>query len=176
MGKDELTRLLLQLDEEFALLHPDLIERPTVVIAGGSAFVLRDLTRRAVTHDIDVLLAESHVRAVMAGYPAINGRIAAYADHIPYNFEDRLVDLDLGARAITFKTPSAEDLVVMKLYAQRPSDMQDIEDAIGQGKVDWGLLERLVHDPEEARASALSPRRYAEMADAFERLKEAHGR
>lgn len=178
MDKEELVRLLLRLDEEFALCHPDGVgrQRPTVVIAGGSAFMLHDLTRRPVTHDVDVLAAESHVRALMSGYPAMNGRIAVYADHIPYNFEDRLVELDIGARALAFMTPSVEDLVVMKLYAQRPNDMQDIEGAIAQGRVDWALLERLVRDPDEARASALSPARYEEMASAFMRLKEEHGR
>lgn len=36
--------------------------------------------------------------------------------------------------------------------------------------------QRFVTDPEEAQASSLVPRRYREMADAFERLRERHGR
>lgn len=73
---------------------------------------------------------------------------------------------------IDFKVPSTEDLVVMKLYAQRPNDLQDIESAAAGKKLDWNLLEHLVYDPDEAAASALSPWRYGEMTDAFERFKE----
>lgn len=133
--------------------------------------MLRDLTSRETTHDIDVLHADASLREVLAGYPIVNGAVAAYADQIPYNFEDRLVDLCLNTRVVKFQVPSTEDLVVMKLYAQRPNDMQDIECTAAEQKLDWDLMEHLVYDPDEAAASALSPRRYNEMVDAFERFK-----
>lgn len=176
MVLDELTSTLLAIDEEAALFQGPCNEKAVVVIVGGAAFMLRDLTNRAVTHDIDVLQADRIVRTILANYPNVNGSVAAYADQIPYNFEDRLVALDLDTQAITFVTPSTEDLVVMKLYAQRPNDMQDIESAASRGQIDWNLLEKLVMDPDEAAASALSPRRYREMVDGYLDFKERFGK
>lgn len=172
MRTDDLRQTLLDIDEEVYLLHGVIQPKPCVVIVGGAAFLLRDLTSRVTTYDIDVLQADDVVRKVLAGYSNVNGSVAAYADQVPYNFEDRLVELDMQTRTIDFKVPSTEDLVVMKLYAQRPNDMQDIESAAAGKKLDWGLLEHLVYDPDEAAASVLSLRRYGEMTDAFERFKE----
>ena len=64
----------------------------------------------------------------------------------------------------------------MKLYAERPSDIQDIDGAVSAGEIDWDLLEQLVYSDDEAAASALSTRRYEEMKSAFERMKERCGR
>lgn len=172
MERLDLTSTLLAIDEEASLLLGPCSQKPIVVIVGGAAFLLRDLTSRTVTHDIDILQADSLIRNILAGYPNVNGSVAAYADQIPYNFEDRLVELDLNTQVVTFVTPSTEDLVVMKLYAQRPNDMQDIESAAAKGLIDWELLDKLVMDPDEAAASALSPRRYREMVDAYARFKE----
>lgn len=147
-----------------------------MVVVGGAAFLLRDLTSRTVTHDIDVYMADGAVRDVMANYPNVNGAVAAFADQIPYNFEDRLVSLDLPTKAIDYVTPSTEDLIIMKLYAQRPNDMQDIESAANRNLIDWNLLERLVRDPSEAAASALSERRYKEMVSAYECFIERNAR
>ena len=69
-------------------------------------------------------------------------------------------------------TPSTEDLVVMKLYAERPNDVQDIDAAAERGAIDWQLLDRLVYDQDESKASALSERRYQEMVGSYERFCE----
>ncbi len=172
MQKQDLEATLLAIDEEAGLVLGDNEVRPTVVIVGGAAFLLRDLTCRSVTHDVDVLQSTQAIRQILKAYPAVNGAVASFADQIPYNFEDRLVALDIGAKAVSYMTPSTEDLVVMKLYAERPNDIQDIDSAAAQGKIDWSLLDRLVHDPDEAQAAALSERRYKEMLSAYERFKE----
>ena len=116
-------------------------------------------------------MADSTLREIMAGYPNVNGGVAAFADQIPYNFEDRLASLDVNTKAVNFVTPSTEDLVVMKLYAERPNDMQDIESAARKNAIDWELLEKLVYDNNEASAATLSQRRYKEMVSAYERFK-----
>ena len=171
MIKADLVKTLLDIDEEVSLSTEPGARRPSVVLVGGAAFMLRDLTSRSVTHDIDVLMADETVRVVMRGYPNVNGAVASFADQIPYNFEDRLLRLEIGSKAVDFLVPSDEDLVVMKLYAARPNDMQDIECAARSGKLDWSLLEHLVYGPGEADASILSQRRYREMVDAYEEFK-----
>lgn len=94
-------------------------------------------------------------------------------DQIPYNFEDRLVELNIGTTTVHFVVPSLEDLIIMKLYAQRPNDIQDIESAAKSNLINWDLLEYLVYSDDEAKASTNIKRRYNEMVDAFKRFKEA---
>ena len=172
MNREELISILRGIDEEASLLLGCLKYTPHVVIVGGAAFFLRDLTDRSTTHDIDVLNADSVIREIISGYPQINGGVAAYMDQIPYNFEDRLVPLEIGTTTIRFVTPSVEDLIVMKLYAERPNDLQDIHSAAQKGSVNWVLLEHLVYDDDEAKASTNIKRRYNEMVGAFERFKK----
>lgn len=176
MQRDDLKKLLLDIDEEARLILGECDPRPCVVIVGGAAFVLRELTPRKATHDVDVYEADDIVSRILGRYPALNGAVSAYADQIPYNFEDRLVALDLGTRVINFVTPSVEDLVVMKLYAERPNDIQDMDGAAKSGKLNWELLEKLVYGGNEAKASAMSEKRYLEMTEAYERMKARCGR
>ena len=171
MDKDRLVNTLLAIDEELSLTIATKV-RPKIVIVGGAAFFLHDITERRTTHDIDILHADSAAREILSHYPNVNGAVVAYEDHLPYNFEDRLIPLNLDTKAIEFFTPSIEDLIVMKLYAERPHDIQDIDEAARRDQVNWGLLENLVYDPDEARGSALVPRRYDEMVGAFERFRE----
>ena len=171
MHKENLIEILQGIDEEAALLLGVSSNKARVILVGGAAFMLRDLTTRQATHDIDVLSADAVVRGIIASYPEVNGGVAAFADQIPYNFEDRLVRLNLSTQAIDFFAPSTEDLVVMKLYAQRPNDVQDIDGAIASGQMDWELLETLVYGDDEAKASCLVERHYEEMVRAYETIK-----
>ena len=174
-GKERLVELLLTIDEEATLLLGGQGKRYPVVIVGGSAILLHDLTNRPTTHDIDVLSCHAALRDVLANYAAVNGAVAAYADQIPFNFEDRLVRLDLPTETVDFMTPSIEDLAVMKLYGWRPNDQQDLESPAMLDAIDWDKLDRLVRDPDEAAASALSPRRYREMVGIYEDYARRHG-
>ena len=174
-GKERLVELLLTMDEEATLLLGADGRCFPVVIVGGSAFLLHDLTNRPTTHDVDVLSCHAALRGVLANYAAVNQAVAAYADQIPYNFEDRLLRLDLPTETIDFLTPSVEDLAVMKLYGWRPNDQQDLESPAMLDAIDWEKLDRLVFDPDEAMASALSPRRYREMASIYADFARRHG-
>ena len=60
----------------------------------------------------------------------------------------------------------------MKLYADRPNDVQDVDGAVRAKRIDWNLLERLVYARDEAKASSLSEQRYRQMTEAYERMKE----
>lgn len=52
-GKDALKRLLLRIDEEAYLELGILSPRPKIVIAGGSALLLSDLTACMVTYNVN---------------------------------------------------------------------------------------------------------------------------
>lgn len=171
MDSRELKAILLGIDEEASLSLPPLPLTSRVVLVGGSALMLRDLTTRPATHDIDVLQADSIIRTIISRYPQVNSSVQAYADHIPYNFEDRLEVLDIGARRIEYLTPALEDLAVMKLYAWRQNDIADLTSERFVQSINWALLRALVYDPNEARASVLSERRWREMAAIFEQYE-----
>ena len=58
MYMQDLKNTLLGIDEEAELEIGPREERPGVVLVGGSAFILNDVTNRSVTHDIDVFEAD----------------------------------------------------------------------------------------------------------------------
>ena len=174
-GKSQLVAMLVKIDEEAALVLDVVDKRFPVVIVGGSAFLLHDLTKRPTTHDVDVLSCHEALRGVISNYRAVNRAVSAYMDQIPYNFEDRLIPVGIETKAVEFLTPSFEDLAVMKLYGWRPNDREDLDSPEFLSKLDWDLLDRLVYDPEEAQASALSQRRYREMVSIYEDYAKEHG-
>ena len=176
MQRNELIDTLLKMDEEAQLVLGEPMPKPQVVIVGGAAFMLHDITPRKFTYDIDVYEVDESVSQILSQYPEVNGAVMAYTDQIPYNFEDRLSKLSIGSKTIDFVTPSIEDLIVMKLYAERPNDVQDIDGAAKAECFDWNLLEKLVYGKNEAAASALSETRYKEMTEAYERMKARCGR
>lgn len=51
----------------------------------------------------------------------------------------------------------------------------DEEATLLLGAIDWEKLDRLVFDPDEATAAALSPRRYREMASIYADFARRHG-
>ena len=58
MYKQDLEQILLGIDEEAELEIGPRDDRPSVLLVGGSAFMLNDVTNRSVTHDIDVFEAD----------------------------------------------------------------------------------------------------------------------
>ena len=93
-------------------------------------------------------------------------------NQMPFNYEDRLIPLKIGARFIRYFTPSLEDLAVMKLYAYRPNDIVDLHSQAFVDRLDWDLLERLIFDEGEALASSPSERSYQEMVCAYRQYKK----
>lgn len=114
--------------------------------------MVHEITKRPVTHDIDVLFMDRRLAEIISHYPEVNGAMSAFLNCIPYNYEDRLIELPLVTNAITYYTPSLEDLAIMKLYAWRPNDISDLTSKEFLDRVDWDILHRLIFDPEEARA------------------------
>lgn len=166
---------LLSIDEEASLTFGQPSRKFDVVIAGGSAFMLHDITKRPVTHDIDILSMDRRLAEIISHYPEVNGAMSAFLDCIPYNYEDRLIELPLVTNAIRYYTPSLEDLAVMKLYAWRPNDISDLTSREFLDRIDWDILHHLIFDPEEARASSPSDRLYGELIAAYQKLRKEHG-
>lgn len=168
MNKIELFSRLDRLDEDTSYLFSE-ENRFKVVIVGGSALVLQDYIKRS-TYDIDALIVSKELTELLTKYD-IDLRVSAYICNFPYNFEDRLLKLDVGGRRIDFFTLSLEDIVISKLYSSRIKDTIDIESEDILKKLNWELLEILVIDESEVKASALNDRTYSELKQSYEEYK-----
>ncbi|MEI7813965.1 MAG: DUF6036 family nucleotidyltransferase [Coriobacteriia bacterium] len=154
MGAPELRHRLLELDRAVAALHPD--RDFYLVLADRGALLLMGRLSRA-TEDMDALKCSPELVALMERYD-INNRIqGAYGDHFPYNWEDRLVPLDVETAAIKCYAASLEDIVASKLCSDRSDDEFDVRRAEIIAAIDWNLLEMVSHEMER---SQLNPRRH----------------
>ena len=170
MSYNELEERLRRLDED-AYLTYGVGERLHLVIVGGSALILGSYIDKA-THDLDALSASSALSMLLEKYD-INSRVQTYINNFPYNYEDRLV-LFLKGRAIDFFTASLEDIVVAKLYSMRPVDKSDIEANEVVNNINWSLLEKLVFDEDEAKASALNDKNYMDLVANYKEYARKH--
>ena len=170
---EQLRDILLRIDEEISLSLGVQDPRYRVVIVGGSAFLLNDLTKRPDTHDIDVLQLDRRIAGILENYRMVNCAVLAHSNEIPHNFEDRLVSLELPTASIDYVTPCLEDLAVMKLYALRPNDIEDLSSPNVLARINWELLVHLVYSDGEAKASCQSDRRYQDPLYAY---REYEGR
>ena len=168
----ELLNRLRRLDEDVDLLFED-NRRFRLVIVGGSALILLETIVRA-THDIDALDASAEIMELLEKYD-INTRVATYINNFPYNYDDRLVPLDIGGKRIDFFTASLEDIVIAKLCSARPTDRQDVIDAKVLKALDWERLHILATAEDEAKASALNDFRYKEFRETYDEYVRRYG-
>lgn len=167
-SQERLRELLLEIDEEVEL-EVGLGKRHSVVIVGGAAFMLADLTNRNATHDVDVLRADEAIQKVLVRHRQFNTQVQVYADRLPKGFEGRLVRIPLETTVVNFFRPSTEDLAVMKLYSWRKQDQIDLTSPEMLAELDFDLLDHLVHDEDEAKASSLTSLVYRKMVEVYER-------
>jgi len=176
MDRNKLIENLIDLDEEAYLLFSNkdgsVSHRFEVLIVGSSSLIIRGLIIRA-TNDTDILKAPGQLLPLLEKYH-MNMRVVAYLDSFPYNYEDRLERLPISGRIIDYYSPSLEDLIVSKLYRNEAVDLEDFKDILASTSLDWELLEKLVYDENEARASMMALRRYAYMVDAYRAFKEEY--
>jgi hypothetical protein len=168
MGPEELSARLLAFDAAVALTYPG--RRFRLVLVGGGAMVLLGYLQRA-TLDLDALTPPAELVSLMEAFD-LNGRVAAYADHFAYNYEDRLVRLELATTAVECWGASLEDLVASKLHSDRESDAADVRRPEVLAGLDWDLLARAVV---EMRDSSLNPRRYRAFLDNYEAYRRECG-
>ena len=154
MQRDNLLERLRSLDTDAARSLRD-GKRYHVVIVGGSALILTGYLLRA-TADIDVLDASKVLYELFEGYD-MNGRVNAFQDDFPLNYENRLRLIWAGEK-IDFFALSLEDIVISKLCAGRAQDKEDILNVAE--KINWEVLERLAMDENELKSAFISEHGY----------------
>lgn len=66
---------------------------------------------------------------------------------------------------------SLEDIVISKIYSNRLKDKIDIENDNVLNELNWELLDILVNDEMEVKASSLNNRTYSELKQSYEDYK-----
>ena len=184
MNRNQVIEKLRRLDE--ALYFSGAFRdgaRPAIVIIGGAALMLQNLSLHPVTKDIDVFRSENLIAELLFEDSDINTQCQAFVMNIPFNFEDRLSEIPaLNFRILRVLAPSPEDLAVMKLYRWEDPDKSDLLSETFLASLDWGLLEHLITDPDEAPASRISrpsaDREYQQMLRNFDEYRKLarHGK
>lgn len=169
LGEQDLRRRLLEFDRAVGVLHPD--RTFYLVLAGGGALLLMGHLSR-VTDDMDALKCSPEVLALMEKYDINNRMAGPYGDHFPYNWEDRLVRLDMGMQAVMCYAASLEDIVASKLCSERSADGFDVRRPEVVAAIDWGLLDTVA---KEMELSQLNPRRYRDFLRNYESFRKECG-
>lgn len=165
MNKHELFSRMVELDNIVSDLYPNMTFE--CVIVGGGALLIKNIITRG-TLDVDVLEVSKEVEELFAGFD-FNTRVKAVLDCFPNNFEDRLEIVNLQTKSIRYYTPSIEDLIVSKLYAYRPKDIEDLKKIKESNQYDKKILDKVII---EANESAVAKRRYLEMVALYQRFFE----
>lgn len=173
---DHLKSVLLEVDEEAELEFGTPDEPFQVIIVGGSALILLELTDRSMTRDIDAIEYDSRLRTILARHPELNSRAFVHSRFLPDGWDKRLIDLGLPTKAVRFLVPSLEDLAIMKLYSMRDQDREDLNSLAFIKQLDWEKLEFLAKDAKGADINLVSEREYREMLHAYENYREWNAR
>ena len=169
---EDLKRILLDIDEEAELELGKSANPYDVVIVGGCALLLSNLTDRAMTQDIDMVEFDSRLTEIISRHPEMNSAAFVYEGNLPDGWIDRLVELNLDTHVIRYLTPTPEDLAVMKLYSGREQDLEDLNSPDFVKTIDWEKLDSYVRDEEGASINLVSPRAYAEMVYTYENYRK----
>lgn len=156
---------LRRLDEDVDLMFKG-DDTFNLVIVGGGALILLERIMR-VTHDVDVLSAPPALLDLMVEYD-MNTDVKTYCSNFPYNYEDRLIPIDIPTRRVRYYTASLEDIVIAKLCSYRDKDLEDISSASVVANLDWDLLDHLAHDEGELRSAILNERNYNDFLVGYE--------
>ena len=159
MMKAELMERLYRLDEDADLMFDD-DRKFEMIVVGGSALILLNSISRA-THDIDAINVPRDLIELLDKYD-INTQAETYINNFPYNFENRLVPIEMETRKIRFYTASLEDIVIAKLCSVRDTDRSDLVEETILRTLNWELLDYLATDEDELKASILNDWRYAD--------------
>ena len=141
--KKEITDRLLMLDEEVSLEFDDTDTYYEMVIVGGGALVLIDKLTRA-TQDIDAIMYPKELHPFLERYD-INNNVVAYLTNFAPDYYDRRIKIDIPTKRIIFYTASLEDIVISKLFSDRPKDKHDIMNPDIIRALDWNKMEDIIN-------------------------------
>ena len=162
LTQEDLISDLLGLDEELFVyaMKEGLLDLPAIriVIAGSSALILNQIHIDR-TMDIDILRISSYITDALLAKYHMNTRVQCTEDSLPYNWEDRIVPLNLKTSIISYYTLSIEDAICAKIAAGRAKDEDHLQADNLKRFINWEQLKRCA---EEMALSSLNERRFLE--------------
>ena len=161
MNKQELIQTLLKADEEVSMITNSEF-KANIIIAGGSALIIRDVIFRQ-TPDIDIIGLYKGMEFIFDKYN-INARVNAFADNLAENY--------LNTKALDYYTLSLEDLFIMKFYSDRRKDYLDIIDENFITKLNWDKIDKIIADGE--LDNTFNDRKYKDFLKKYEEFKKEH--
>lgn len=155
--KSDIIGRLLKLDEEVSLSLDNNDVCYEMVIVGGGALVLIDKLTRA-TRDIDAISYPKELQPFLEKYD-INNSVLAYMNNFDPDYYDRRIPIDIPSKKIRFFSASLEDIVISKLFSNRPKDKQDINNPIIRNSIDWNKLDEIINS-EDFKDNMLNEHQY----------------
>lgn len=155
--KNDIIERLLKLDEEVFLTFDNNDVYYEMVIVGGGALVLIDKLTRA-TQDIDAISYPKELQTFLEKYD-INNSVLAYMNNFDPDYYDRRIPIDIPSKKIRFFSASLEDIVISKLFSNRPKDKQDIHNPIILSSIDWNKLDEIINS-EDFKDNMLNEHQY----------------
>jgi len=168
--------------ENLSLLDGDLLAHYglnrcfEITIVGSGALILLDVVspnRR--TTDIDVLESPPDIQSFFEFYQ-MNTMVETFLYEYPEKWRERKQKLAFSGDCLTVSTMSLEDLVILKLFAFRKRDQEDLEDIAKSAKLDWGQLDALIADPAEVRINLESEEAWEAFRTCYEWLLQKRPR
>lgn len=155
--KQDIIDRLLKLDEEVSLAFDDSESYYEMVIVGGGALVLIDKLTRA-TQDIDTIMSPKELYPFLEKYD-INTNVLAFMMNFAPDYYDRRIRIDIPTTKIHFYTASLEDIVIAKLFSERPKDKKDIMNPEIINTLDWNKLDEIINS-EDFKDNILNEHQY----------------
>lgn len=141
---EDIVNRLIDLDYElFEYSVTNKIEdfRVRIEIVGSAALVLNEINI-PLTEDIDVVRMNRCLSKELLDKYDMNTRVTTMENYLPYNYQDRLVKLNINTFVTDYYFLSLEDCVVSKTVAARSKDDNQL-DYLQVTKIDWLMLKKL---------------------------------
>lgn len=162
---EDIVNRLIDLDYElFEYSVTNKIEdfRVRIEIVGSAALVLNEINI-PLTEDIDVVRMNRCLSKELLDKYDMNTRVTTMENYLPYNYQDRLVKLNINTFVTDYYFLSLEDCVVSKIVAARSKDDNQL-DYLQVTKIDWLMLKNCM---EEMQLSLLNINDYKWMINRY---------
>lgn len=142
-----------------------------IVIAGSSALIFNNIHIKK-TEDIDIIKIGNNIPEALLEKNDMNTRVAGLENFFPYNYQDRIMKLNLKTFIADYYILSLEDIVVAKIQADRGKDWEHLKNEELLSRINWLLLKICAL---EMKDSLLNNRQYQWFLSRYNYFVEVNG-
>lgn len=170
----DLYERLYQLDEDIDAYIDEKnlkIRHLDIVIAGSSALVFNNIHIKK-TEDIDIIKISNYISEELLEKYDMNTRVGGLENFFPYNYQDRIIKLNLKTFIADYYILSLEDIAVAKIQADRGKDWEHLKNEELLSRINWSLLKICALEMED---SLLNDRQYQWFLSRYNYFVEVNG-